>query len=177
MAGINNPTSMPGRYAMKTRLFLAGCLYLWIAVVAHAQQSPQSEQLPDGHMPASCQPAPAPVSTPTQRVEQPAPVFHKKIFWALAGADAASAVADAQTSWHNEKMYPNSVEQNSWLYGRRPSLARYYGTFAAIDGGNALLSYRFLHSRHKAVRLLGWGELSFAVPNHLYSVRLNLKRR
>lgn len=100
-------------------------------------------------------------------------VFHKKLFWSLVAVDAASAVADAQTSWHNERTYPNSVEHNSWLFGKRPSLGRYYATFAGMDGGAAFMSYKLLHARRRPLRVVGWGLLPISVGNHLYGVGIS----
>jgi hypothetical protein len=137
---------------------IAGTLLcVFAASGVHAQQS--DSQLPDA--PTALE-QPRPTSTPPQS----AVVFHTKAFWTLVAVDAASAVADAQTSWHNEQKYSNSYEQNSWLYGRRPSLGRYYATFAVIDGGGALLSYHLLHSRHKLARCAGWALLGGLVAQH-----------
>jgi len=100
-------------------------------------------------------------------------VFHKKIFWSFVVADAASAIADAQTSWSWLQAHPTGVEHDSWLLGRRPGLARYYATFAVVDGGSAILSYKFLHSHGKPLRVVGWGLLALVGGNHLYGVSVN----
>jgi len=104
-------------------------------------------------------------------------VFHKKVFWTLVGIDAASAIADVQTSWHVEQTYPNSSEQNSWLYGQKPSLARYYATIALVDGGAIFLSYRLLHSRRRSFHIAGWILPTAAIAGHteasIHNVRLH----
>jgi hypothetical protein len=115
-------------------------------------------QLPDAPG-ASTRPAPT-------AARQDAVAFHKKVFWTLVGVDAASSVADAQTSWHNEQMSPYLYEQNSWLYGRRPSLGRYYATDLVIDGGAAFLSYKLVHSRRRSLRVAGWILLAGAIAGH-----------
>jgi len=143
---------------------IAACLSLLSAGRVCAQEA-EPGQLPDAPG-VSSQPSP-----PTTRHD--AVVFHKKIFWTLVGVDAASAVADAQTSWHNEQIDPNATELNSWLYGKRPSLARYYATDVVMDGGAAFLSYKLMHSRRKFLRTAGWGVIAFAAGQHLNSVRIN----
>jgi hypothetical protein len=143
---------------------IAACLSLLSAGRVCAQQA-EPERLPEAPS-VSSQPSP-----PTAR--QDAVVFHKKVFWTLVGVDAASAVADAQTSWSNLQNYPNTTEINSWLYGRRPSLGRYYATFAVMDGGSAFFSYRLLHSRRKSFRMAGWSLLAVAAGEHLYYVGVN----
>jgi len=100
-------------------------------------------------------------------------IFHRKIFWPLVAALAASAVVDAQTSYSNELQYPNGHENSSWLLGRKPSLGRYYATFALIDGGGTFLSFKLLHSRHKPSRVAGWGVLAALTGEHLYGSIMN----
>jgi hypothetical protein len=141
---------------MRTELILGGGLWLCLIAAAQAQEPIHSEQLPDAPVPARPELAAAPISSRAQPVAQAAPVFHKKVFWTLVGVDAASAVADAQLSRAGLQMYPNTYEQNSWLYGRRPSLGWYYATDVLTDAGGTLLSYGLLHSRRKALRILGW---------------------
>ncbi len=123
------------------------CLSLLAAGRVCAQVA-EPGQLPDA---PGVSPQPSP---PTAR--QDAVVFHKKVFWTLVGVDAASAVADAQISRAGLSMFPNRTEQNSWLYGRRPSLGRYYATDVVTDVGGAFLSYKLLHSRRQSLRVLGW---------------------
>lgn len=136
-------------------------LGLFCVSVAGALQGQKADgaQLPDAPSAAE-QPRATPASPRT------AVVFHKKAFWTLVAVDAASAVADAQTSWHIENLYPNSREQNSWLYGKRPGLARYYLTDLAVDGGSVLLSYKLLHARRRALRVMGWAVLGAVTAAH-----------
>jgi len=143
---------------------IVACLSLLAAGSVCAQVA-EPGQLPDAPGVSSQLPPPT--------AHQDVVVFHKKVFWSLVGVDAASAVADAQTSWHNEQIYPNTTEMNSWLYDRRPSLGRYYATFAVMDGGSAFLSYKLLHSRRNSFRMVGWGLLAAAAADHLYCVRVN----
>jgi hypothetical protein len=153
-----------GALRLIRNFLIAACLSLLAAGSVCAQEA-GPRQLPDAPG-VSSQPSP-----PTARHD--AVVFHKKVFWTLVGVDAASAVADAQTSSSNLQNYPNTTETNSWLYGRRPSLGRYYATFAVMDGGSAFLSYKLLHSRRKNFRRAGWGLLAFAAGEHLYYVGIN----
>jgi hypothetical protein len=146
------------RMRTAVRMLLASALLCLCARGGvYAQQS--QSQLPDA-------PAPAvqPVATPGR--QQSVVVFHKKVFWTLVAVDAGSAIADAQTSWHNEQTYPNGSEQHSWLYGRKPTLERYYATFAVMDGGAVFLSYKLLRSRHKFLRLAGWAPLAGVLAAH-----------
>jgi hypothetical protein len=137
---------------MGSRLLRIGCLCLSVVLTVHAQE-PDSRQLPDAPVPASTATTTLTSAHPNP---QAVPVFHKKIFWTLVGVDAAALVSDAQISRTGLEMCPNYAEINSWLYGRRPSLGRYYAMDLATDGGAAFLSYKLLHSRRKYPRLLGW---------------------
>jgi hypothetical protein len=147
---------------------IAVCLSLLAASGVYAQEA-EPRQLPDAPG-VSSQPSP-----PT--AHQDAVVFHKKVFWSLVSVDAASAVADAQTSWHNEHIYPNGHEVNSWLYGRKPSLGRYYATFVVMDGGGSFLSYKLLHSRGKLRRTAGWVLLAGLIGQHTESWIYNVSVR
>lgn len=142
---------------LKSALIIGG-LCLGIAAAMQAQQT-DGAQLPDA--PAA---APAPNTVPAEAPK--GVVFHKKLFWSLVAADAGSAIADTQISRSGLDMCPNYQEINSWLYGRRPSLGRYYATDAAIDGGAAFLSYKLLHSRRKSFRMLGWLPLAATSVTH-----------
>jgi hypothetical protein len=147
---------------------IAACLSLLTTGGVCAQEA-EPGQLPDAPSVSSQS------SPPT--AHQDAVVFHKKVFWSLVAVDAASAVADAQTSWHNEQTYPNGRELNSWLYGRKPSLGRYYGTFAVMDGGGLFLSYKLLHSRRKLLRTPGWALLAGLIGQHTDSWIYNVSVR
>lgn len=57
---------------------------------------------------------------------------------------------------------------SAWLVGRRPSLGRYYGTIAALDAGTAVASYKLLHSRRKALRVVGWSMLGGLTYVYIY---------
>lgn len=149
------------------RVLIIGWLCLGSAGAMQGQQADEA-RLPD---------APAAVEATTPPTPQKGVVFHKKLFWTLVGVDAASAAADVQTSWHNEQEYPNGYELNSWLYGRRPSLARYYATDAAIDGGGAFLGYKLLHSRRRLFRMAGWALLVGLVGQHTAGWSYNLSVR
>jgi hypothetical protein len=148
------------------RLLLS--VLLWVcAGTAYAQQS--ETQLPE---------APSAAEQPsTAAVHRPPVVFHKKIFWTLVGVDAASAVADAQTSWNDLQMNPNGHEVNSWLYGRRPNLGRYYATFAAVDGAGCFVGDRLLRSRHRSLRILGWALPGAVVAGHAVAAIHNASER
>ena len=153
------------------RDFLVAVCALWLLAGVVRAQEPDHVPLPD---------APSVSSPPPPPITQEAPVaFHKKIYWTLVAADAASIVADVQTSWHNEQVFPNGSEQNSWLFGRRPSLARYYVTDVAMDGSGAFLSYKLLHSRRKLFRTAGWVLLAGLVGQHtegwIYNVNQHQK--
>jgi hypothetical protein len=162
---------------MRILFVLSVWLWMWLAVGAQAQEPARSEQLPD---------APAPNAAPSKlivRQDNPgAPpertnqvVFHKNIYWTLVVVDAGSAVADAQTGWNIEQS-TNGYEENSWLYGRKPSLARYYLTDLATDGGSAVLSYVFLHSRHRWLRVAGWCLPAGAIAGHTDGWIYNITR-
>jgi hypothetical protein len=131
------------------------CLVADPGALAQTGDAAQLQEAPS----LSSQPLPS-----TRRV--PAVPFHKEIFWTLVAFDAASAVTDGQTSRHNEQTYPEAREENSWLYGQRPSLGRYYGMFALIDGGGSFLSYKMLHSRHKILRTAGWIVMAELIGQH-----------
>ena len=142
------------------RLLRACLLCLTAASAVHAQNA--GTELPD-----------APVPNPAPVVRQDTVIFHNRIFWPLVAAVASSAIADAQTSYSNELRYPNGHENSSWLLGRKPSLGRYYATFAVIDGSATFLSYKLLHSRHKPLRVVGWGVLFVLTGDHLYGAIRN----
>jgi hypothetical protein len=82
--------------------------------------------------------------------------FNTTAYWFLVASGGAAAIADAQMSHAYLATHPGSREASSWLLGQRPSLARYYITFAMVDGGTALISYKLLHCRRKPVRIIGW---------------------
>jgi len=93
-------------------------------------------------------------------------VFPRKIFWPLVAACGTAAVVDAQTSHAYIVSHPNATETGAWLLGRRPSLGRYYVTFAVMDGGAAIISYKLLHSRRKPLRVIGWSLLGGLTAIH-----------
>ena len=136
-----------GEHLSLIRNFLIVAWLSLLAVNSVRAQEAGPRQLPDA-LGTSSRPSP-----PAVRHE--AVVLHKKVYWALVGVDAASAVADAQISRAGLQMYPTIQEKNSWLYGRRPSLGRYYATDVVTDAGSAFLSYRLLHSRRRPLRILG----------------------
>jgi hypothetical protein len=92
--------------------------------------------------------------------------FPKKVYWPLVAACGTAAVFDAQMSHGYLTRHPDQIESGSWLLGRRPSLGRYYATFAIMDGGVAVISYKLLHSRHKPLRVIGWGLLGGQTAIH-----------
>jgi len=136
---------------------MVACLFL-VAILPASAQSGDSTPLPDAPV-ASSRPSP-PAASPK------IVVFPQKVFWSLVAADAASAVADTQTSWNNLQQNPNLHENLSWLLGRRPGLARYYLTFAAVDGASGFISFRLLHSQRKVLRITGWGLLGGMIALH-----------
>jgi len=143
-------------FATIRNVLVTGCLFIGAVRPAIGQEATM-DRLPDAPV-ASAQPSPAPRGDGV--------VLHKKVFWTLVAVDAGSAVADAQTSDHIRNLYPNSSEQNAWLYGRRPGLPRFYATDAVIDGGFAFLSYKLLHSQRKYSRSLGWVLLAVVIGGH-----------
>ena len=151
------------RLADRENLPLAGnfvnavCLWL-VAVGTLFAQEVKPAPLPEAPG-TSSQPSSSPARSN-------AVVFHRKVFWSLVAVDAASAVADTQISHAGLQTCPNYREGNSWLYGPRPSLGRYYATDVVIDGGGALLSYWLLHSRHKPIRVFGWLPLAVTLGSH-----------
>jgi hypothetical protein len=136
------------------RRLIVACLLCLVAASMVRAQNTGSE------------PPDIPMPNPPPRVRHDAVIFHDRIFWPLAAALAASAIADAQTSYSNELRYPTGHERNSWLLGRKPSLGRYYATFAVMDGGGSFVSYKLLHSHHKPLRAVGWGMLAALTGNH-----------
>ena len=135
--------------------------FLSLAVVAvRAQKDAAVARLPDAPQPVAALAA-------TVAAAPNAVVFHKKLFWSLVGVQAAAVVADAQISELGLQMCPHLIEkQSAWLYGRRPSLARYYATDAFIDGGAALLGYRMVRSRRKFVKAFGWTLVAGSISAH-----------
>lgn len=106
-------------------------------------------------------------STPATVVSNRSPVvFPKKISWPIVAACGTAAVFDAQMSHGYGVNHPNATENVDWLFGRKPSLARYYATFAVMDGTAVFLSYRLLHSHHKAARIIGWGIIGSMTAIH-----------
>ncbi len=95
-------------------------------------------------------------------------LFRKNFFWPLVAACGTAAIFDAQMSHSHSVKYPNSTETSSWLLGQRPSLGRYYATFAVMDGGTAFASYKLLRSHRKTVRVIGWGILGGLAAIHTY---------
>lgn len=152
---------------MTRNLLIAACLSLLAGGNMIAQDATPGK-LPD---------APGVSSQPSSTVRREVVVFHTRVFWSLVAVDAASAVADTQTSWHDEQMFPNGSEENSWLYGQRPSRTRYYATDAVMDGGGAFLSYKLLHSRRKFLHTVGWVLLAGLVGQHteswIHNIRLH----
>jgi hypothetical protein len=137
-----------------------------LAVASAAQAQNDQAQLPD-----------APIPNPLPTAHQDAAIFHEKIFWTMVGACGASAIADTQTSYNNEQRFPNGSENNSWLLGRRPSLGRYYATFALMDGAGSFLGYKLLHSRRKVLRVAGWGVLAGMTASHAVGAIRNVRER
>ena len=142
---------------------MAACLLL-LATGSMLAQEAKPAPLPDA--PSLSAQSLEPQAQSQRHARADAVVFHKKVFWVLVVVDAASTVADDQTSLQNEKIFPRGSEQNSWLLGRRPSAARYYATDAVIDGGGAFLSFKLLHSRRKLFRTAGWILLAGLVERH-----------
>lgn len=96
-------------------------------------------------------------------------MFRPNIFWPLVAACGSAAVVDGKMSRTYLDTHPMSEEIDSaWLVGRRPSLGRYYATFVVLDGGGALISYKLLHSRRKAFRVVGWSILGGLTYIHVY---------
>jgi hypothetical protein len=137
-----------------------------LAVAGAAQAQNDRAQLPD-----------APIPNPSPTAHQDRVIFHKKIFWTMVAACGASAIADAQTSYSNEQRFPNGSESDDWLLGRRPSLGRYYATFALLDGAGSFLSYKLLHSRRKPLRVAGWGVLAGMTAAHAVGAIRNVGAR
>lgn len=136
---------------------MVACLFL-VAVLPASAQGDDKTPLPDAPVVSS---RPSPPAGGPEIV-----VFPQKVFWSLVAVDAASAVADAQSSWNNLQQNPNLHENISWLLGRRPGLARYYLTFSAIDGASGFISFRLLHSQRKILRITGWGLLGGMIALH-----------
>lgn len=91
----------------------------------------------------------------------------------MVGTLAASSIADVKTSYDAEQRFPNGTEFNDWLYGRRPSLARYSATNMAVDGTIVFVSYKLLHSGHKWVRGVGWSLLVGQTMGHTIAAVYN----
>ena len=129
----------------------------------------RADDLPDA---PSNNPIDRPVTTTsiatTPSTEAKPVVFQKRAYWSLVAACGTAAIFDAQMSHADLVNHPDHIEAGSWLLGRRPSLGRYYAMFALLDGGTALVSYKLLHSRHKPVRIVGWGLLGGLTVIHTY---------
>jgi hypothetical protein len=149
---------------------LTASLVLWTCAAGGAYGQQSEARLPEAPSVTA-----QPVATPTRQKGEV--VFHRKVFWSLVAIDAGSAIADVQTSWTNEETYPGGSEQNSWLYGRKPGLGRYYVTAALMDGGAVFLSYKLLHSRHRLLRLAGWSPLAGVLAAHTDGWIYNLSVR
>jgi hypothetical protein len=139
---------------MATRVAFALFLLPWYVVALRGQDGADTPR-PN-----------APVANVGRTAQQDAVAFHKKIFWAMVGVYGASMIADIQTSYSVEQRFPTGTEFNDWLYGRRPSLARYYATDLAIDSACIFLSYKLLHSRRKWFRGIGWTLLAGQTASH-----------
>lgn len=126
---------------------------LFLLTVAHAQNLPDAPTKADGGAPASLS-----TTTPATNPRNPV-VFHSQIFWPLVAACGTAAVFDAQMSRAYLVTHPTARERQSWLLGPRPGLGRYYLAFSVMDGGVAIVSYKLLHSRRKALRVIGWSML------------------
>jgi len=139
----------------------------------------RADDLPDAPSTVNEHTAPAAVQlpSPTRSSDVAVPpnrrtgvVFPKKVYWPLVAACGTAAIFDAQMSYSYEVSHPTSSDSGAWLVGKRPSLGRYYATFAVLDGGTVLISYKLLHSRRKAVRIIGWGLLGGVTAIHTNDV-------
>jgi hypothetical protein len=130
----------------------------------------------EGQSPGAAQPPDAPVPSSQVTPQQKPVVFHTKVFWPMVGVCAGSIIADVQTSYNVEQRSPKGSELNSWLFGRRPSRARYYVTNAAIDGTEAFISYKLLHSRRKFFRVAGWTLLAGQIAGHVSGAIYNARQ-
>ena len=98
-----------------------------------------------------------------------------KLFWVATGIYAGAIVADGQTTMRI--INNGGVESwNSWLYGMRPTHARFYTTSTAMDGMQIALSYKLIRSRRKWMRVAGWALLAGGIEEHvrgaIHNVRL-----
>jgi len=145
------------------RILLTLLMLFFCVAAAQAQNN-----LPDAPSKTNDAPAPLTAATSTESVSNPV-VFHKKIFWPLVGACATAGAFDVQMSYDYDQSHPTARETTSaWLVGRRPSLGRYYATIAVLDAGTALASYKLLHSRRKALRVVGWSMLGGLTYVYIY---------
>ena len=129
-----------------------------------------------GQSSGAAQPPDAPTPSFQVTPQQNSVAFHAKVFWPMVGALAGSIIADAQTSYNGEQRFPKGYELNSWLYGLRPSLARYYLTDVAIDGAGVFISYKLLHSRRKFFRVAGWTLLAGQTAGHTTGAIYNARQ-
>jgi hypothetical protein len=86
-------------------------------------------------------------------IEQPAPVSHRPIHWAIVGL-AAGQTADAVTTAKALKR-GGTVEVNP-LYGKHPSTARVVATKAAIIGPVAFCLHWAFPRHPRATTVAAW---------------------
>jgi hypothetical protein len=88
-----------------------------------------------------------------------------KAFWVLTAAYGASVVADAETTAAFVQV--QCVEGwNPWLYGKRPSRARFYAAAGAMAVSTVFASRKMVRSRKKLVRAAGWTLLAGMAQGH-----------
>ena len=62
-----------------------------------------------------------------------------------------------------------------WLYGRKPSNARFYGASFAVEGGEILAAHLLLKSHHRIFRIAAHSLVNYDTWTHIHGGENNLK--
>jgi hypothetical protein len=97
-----------------------------------------------------------------------------KLLLSEAVADSSAIVFDGITTHRN--IVSGCVETWApWLYGTRPSNARFYGASFAIEGGEVLAAYFLAKSPHKILRVAGHLLIDQDTFSHIHGAAHNLE--
>jgi len=119
-------------------------------------------------LPSCAQTEPAPILAVVGIIHAPveSPKPNGKVFWLGAAALAAAKTYDAAET---QALLDRGGYERNPLYGAHPSPARLGLFMGAMFFGEALLFRMTERSKHKPVRWLGRGYITFTVAEHLRS--------
>jgi hypothetical protein len=146
---------LASRSAIVAAVVLSLWLFLPLPILASAAELPEAPQ-------------------PAQRSQ--------KAFWAEVAAYAAVNVADGVSTvrfvglGNRCGIYHRGCfeSESPWLYGRKPTAARYFAASFALAGIDAYVSYRLERSPRRGFRILGQGIMPFETAAHAQGLAQNL---